>query len=83
MAQETLELKQASNDTAERRAKSKMGTIKLHCMRGGRGVQTTNSSNSGHHTSVCYCHVTSHKPLQELEDRSVTIAGRSSKENCS
>jgi len=58
MAQETLELKakiatdlQASDDTAKRRAKNKMGAIKLHCMHmRGRGAQTTNSSNSGHHT---------------------------------
>ena len=58
MAQETLELKakiaadlQASDDTAEKRAKNKMDTIKLHCMHvKGRGAKTTNSSNSGHHT---------------------------------
>ena len=57
MVQETLEPKakiaadlQASDDTAERRAKNKMDTIKLHRMHvRGRGT-TTNSSNSGHHT---------------------------------
>ena len=74
MALETLELKakiaadlQASDDTAERRAKNEMDTIKLHCIHvRGRGAKqqtvvivviTHKDTGKG---ELC-CHVTSHE----------------------